>query len=78
MTLLDRLPLAEDILPGPATPAQGPAVPGLRHFVLWNKPGSEATVRADITETTPRAVSANPGQAATTTPAPTNPNPWGI
>ncbi len=50
--LLDELPLAGDILPGlpPALKARLFAAFGLE--ILWNKPGSQATVFAEITENT--------------------------
>ena len=62
--LLDELPLAGDILPGldPSTKARLFAAFDLQ--VLWNKPGRQATVFAEITEATLRALPAllNPGQ----------------
>ena len=56
-TLLDELPLAGDILPGldPGLKARLFAAFDLQ--VLWNKPARQATVYAEITETTLRALS---------------------
>ena len=63
-TLLDELPLAGDILPGldPGIKARLFAAFDLQ--ILWNKPGRQATVFAEITEATLRALPAllNPGQ----------------
>ena len=63
-TLLDELPLAGDILPGldPGLKARLFAAFDLQ--VLWNKPGKQATVFAEITEATLQALPAllNPGQ----------------
>ena len=55
-TLLDELPLAGDILPGldPALKARLFAAFDLQ--VLWNKPGRQATVFAEITDATLRAL----------------------
>jgi hypothetical protein len=54
--LLDHLPLAGDILPGlpPALKARLFAAFGLE--ILWNKPGQQATVFAEITENTLQAI----------------------
>ena len=63
-TLLDELPLAGNILPGldPGIKARLFAAFDLQ--ILWNKPGRQATVFAEITEATLRALPAllNPGQ----------------
>jgi site-specific DNA recombinase len=63
-TLLDELPLAEDVLTGlpPAVKARLFAAFDLQ--ILWNKPGRQATVHAEITDATLRALPAllNPGQ----------------
>ena len=60
-SLLDELPLAGDILPGldPGLKARLFAAFDLQ--ILWNKPGRQATVPAEITETTLRALPAHPG-----------------
>ena len=62
--LLDELPLAGDILPGlpPALKARLLAAFDLQ--VLWNKPGQQATVFAEITEATLQALPGilDPGQ----------------
>ena len=63
-TLLDELPLAGDILPGldPSLKARLFAAFDLQ--ILWNKPGRQAAVHAEITEATIRALPAilDPGQ----------------
>jgi hypothetical protein len=53
---LDELPLLGDILPGlpPALKARLFAAFGLE--ILWNKPGSQATVFVEITENTLQAI----------------------
>jgi len=62
--LLDQLPLAGDILPGlpPALKARLFTAFGLE--ILWNKPGQQATVFAEITENTLQAIPGilNPSQ----------------
>ena len=71
--LLDELPLAGDILPGlpPALKARLFAAFDLE--ILWNKPGQQATVFAEITENTLQAIPGimTPARTDTTTPAPT-------
>ncbi len=63
-TLMEELPLAGDILPGlpPALKARLLAAFDLQ--VLWNKPGGQATVFAEITEATLQALPGilDPGQ----------------
>ena len=62
--LLDQLPLAGDILPGlpPALKACLFAAMGLE--ILWNKPGQQVAVFAEITENILQAIPgiADPGQ----------------
>ena len=64
LTLLDELPMAGDVLPGmdPAVKAQLLAAFNLE--ILWNKPGRQATIWAEITDATLRILPAllNPGQ----------------
>ena len=56
LTLLDRLPLAGDVLPDLPPWLKARLFQAFDIAVLWNKPGSQATVRAEITETTLQAV----------------------
>jgi hypothetical protein len=62
--LLDELPLAGDILPGLDSPLKARLFHAFDLQVLWNKPGRQATVFAEITEATLRALPAllNPRQ----------------
>jgi hypothetical protein len=64
LTLLDRLPLAGDVLPNLPPRLKARLFQVFDIAVLWNKPGSQATVRAEITETTLQAVPGilDPGQ----------------
>ena len=79
-TLLDQLPLAGDVLPALPPRLKARLFQAFDIAVLWNQPGSQATVHAEITETTLRAVLAilDPARTATTTPAPVNPPSWAI
>src|SRR6185312_8922429 len=63
-TLLDELPLAGDILPGLPDDLKARLLDAFDLQVLWNKPGQQATVHAEITEATLRALPAllNPDQ----------------
>jgi hypothetical protein len=63
-TLLDELPLAGDILPGLPAELKARLLEAFDIQVLWNKPGRQATVFAEITDATLRALPAilNPGQ----------------
>ena len=63
-TLLDELPLAGDILPGLDPGLKARLFHAFDLQVLWNKPGRQATVFAEITEATLRALPGllNPGQ----------------
>ncbi len=63
-SLLDELPLAGDILPGLPDDLKARLIDGFELQILWNKPGQQATVHAEITEATLRALPAllNPGQ----------------
>jgi hypothetical protein len=63
-TLLDELPLAGDILPGLDPGLKARLFDAFDLQILWNKPGRQATVHAEITEATLRALPAllNPGQ----------------
>ena len=64
LTLLDQLPLAGDILPGLDPDLKARLYQAFDLQVLWNKPGRQATVFAEITEATLRALPGilNPGQ----------------
>lgn len=63
-TLLDELPLAGDILPGLPADLKARLLDAFDIQVLWNKPGRQATVFAEITDATLQALPAilNPGQ----------------
>jgi Recombinase len=63
-TLLDELPLAGDILPGLPPDLKTRLLDAFDIQVLWNKPGRQATVHAEITDATLQALPAilNPGQ----------------
>jgi hypothetical protein len=62
--LLDQLPPAGDILPGLPPALKARLLAGFDIEVLWNKDGQQATVQAEITENTLRAVAGilDPGQ----------------
>ena len=62
--LLDELPLAGDILPGLPPDLKARLLDAFDIQVLWSKPGRQATVFAEITEATLKALPAilNPGQ----------------
>ena len=62
--LLDELPLAGDILPGLPAALKARLLAAFDIQVLWNKPGRQATVHAEITDATLRALPGilNPGQ----------------
>jgi hypothetical protein len=64
LTLLDCLPLAGDVLPDLPPRLKARLFQVFDIAVLWNKPGGQATVRAEITETTLQAVPGilDPGQ----------------
>ena len=51
--LLDDLPLAGDILPGLPAELKARLLEAFDIQVLWNKPGRQATVHAEITDATP-------------------------
>ena len=63
-TLLDQLPLAGDILPGLPPDLKARLFDAFDLQILWNKPGQQATVFAEITEATLQALPAilDPGQ----------------
>ena len=63
-TLLDELPLAGDILPGLPDDLKTRLLDAFDIQILWNKPGRQATVHAEITDATLQALPAilNPGQ----------------
>jgi site-specific DNA recombinase len=63
-TLLDQLPLAGDILPGLPPDLKTRLFDAFDLQILWNKPGQQATVFAEITEATLRALPGilDPGQ----------------
>ena len=54
--LLDQLPLAGDILPGLPPQLKARLFAAFDISILWNKPGGQATVHAEITETTLQAL----------------------
>jgi site-specific DNA recombinase len=56
--LLDRLPLAGDVLPRLTPRLKAKLFQAFGITVLWNKPASQATARAEITDTTLRTVPA--------------------
>ncbi len=62
--LLDELPLAGDILPRLPAELKARLLDAFDIQILWNKPGRQATVFAEITDATLRALPAilNPGQ----------------
>jgi site-specific DNA recombinase len=63
-TLLDELPLAGDILPGLPDDLKARLFDAFDLHILWNKPGRQATVHAEITEATLQALPGilNPAQ----------------
>ena len=62
--LLDELPLAGDILPGLPAELKARLLDAFDLQILWNKPGQQATVFAEITEATLQALPGilDPGQ----------------
>ena len=62
--LLDELPLAGDVLPGLPPELKARLLDAFDIQILWNKPGRQATVFAEITDATLQALPAilNPGQ----------------
>ena len=62
--MLDELPLAGNILPGLPPALKSRLLDAFDIQILWNKPGRQATVHAEITDATLRALPAilNPGQ----------------
>ena len=63
-TLLGELPLAGDVLPGLPPELKARLLDAFDIQILWNKPGRQATVFAEITDATLQALPAilNPGQ----------------
>ena len=55
-TLLEELPLAGDILPGLPADLKARLFDAFDLQILWNKPGGQATVFAEITEATLQAL----------------------
>ena len=55
-TLLEELPLAGDILPSLPPDLKARLFDAFDLQILWNKPGGQATVFAEITEATLRAL----------------------
>jgi hypothetical protein len=80
LTLLDRLPLAGDVVPDLPPRLKARLFQAFDIAVLWNKPGSQATVRAEITETTLQAVPGilDPSQDGYHDTGTGQPSPWGI
>ncbi len=62
--LLDQLPLLGDILPGLSSALKARLFAAFGLEILWNKPGGQATVFAEITENTLQAIPGitDPGQ----------------
>jgi hypothetical protein len=62
--LLDELPLAGDILPGLPPDLKAKLFEAFDLQILWNKPGRQATIFAEITDATLQALPGilNPGQ----------------
>jgi hypothetical protein len=81
-TLLDQLPLAGDILPGLPPALKARLFAAFDIEVLWNKPGQQATVHAEITENTLKALPGilDPSQDGyhDTSPAPSTDDPTPI
>jgi len=63
-TLLDQLPAAGNVLPGLAPDIKARLFAAFDLQILWNKPGGQVTVHAEVTGATLRALPAllNPGQ----------------
>jgi site-specific DNA recombinase len=57
-TLLDQLPLPGDILPGLPDEVKAALFAAVDLQILWNKPGRQATIHAEITDATLRALPA--------------------
>jgi site-specific DNA recombinase len=57
-SLLDQLPLAGHVLPGLAPDIKARLFAAFDVQILWNKPGGQATVHAEITEATLKALPA--------------------
>jgi hypothetical protein len=57
-SLLDRLPLAGDVLPRLTPRLKAKLFAAFDLSILWNKPGQQVTTRAEISEATPQAVTA--------------------
>lgn len=78
--LLDRLPLAGDILPGLSPRLKAGLFSVFDVSTFWNTPGRQVTVRAELTETTLQhlATLLDPARTASTTPALTRTNPQGF
>ena len=82
-TLLDQLPTPGDILPGLTAQLKAELFQAFDLQILWNKPGQQATVHAEITEATLQALPGilDPGRDGyddTAAKPPANPGPWGI
>jgi site-specific DNA recombinase len=78
-TLLDRLPLAGDVLPRLSPRLKARLLAAFDVSILWNKPARQATVTAEITETTLRALAAilDPDQDGFHDTHPDQPEPMG-
>jgi hypothetical protein len=63
-SLLDELPLAGDILPGMPDGLKARLLAAFDIQILWNKPGRQVTVHAEITDATLKALPGilNPAQ----------------
>ena len=56
--LLDQLPLAGDVLPRLTPRLKAKLFAAFDLSILWNKPGSQVTVRAEISDATLQAITA--------------------
>jgi hypothetical protein len=64
LTMLDELPMPGDIVPGLPPDLKARLFAAFDLHILWNKPGQQATVHAEITDATLRALPAilDPGR----------------
>jgi len=56
LTMLDELPMPGDIVPGLPPDLKARLFQAFDLYILWNKPGQQATVHAEITDATLRAL----------------------
>ncbi len=79
--MLDQLPIAGDILPSLSPDLKTRLFDAFDLQILWNKPGQQATVFAEITEATLKAIPGilDPGRDGyddTIEGTPPTPPPW--